>query len=126
MAARFPSSSSPAFGKFVIQCKHTTVPGASCSDSAFQTLFKTELPKVTKLAIEGELEYYLLFTNRSLTGGMEKNLINQLNKIKGMKAAWILADDPIRQHLDSNPGVWEAWAFSRRLHLGSCQKTSTK
>ena len=114
-AARFPSEVSPATGKFVIQCKHTTAPGASCSDSAFQTLFNAELPKITALASDGELEYYLLFTNRSLTGGMDKKLVKQLCKIKGVKSAWVLADDPIRQHLDLNPDVWTSMGFQQAL-----------
>jgi hypothetical protein len=114
-AAAFPSVTAPASGKFVIQSKHTTVPGASCSDYAFQKLFKAELPKVKALALEGELEYYLLFTNRSLTGGMEKSLVSQLRKIKGVKDAWILADDPIRQHLDSNVHVWKSMGFPQAL-----------
>ena len=114
-ATKFPSSTSPATGKFVVQSKHTTVPGASCSDSVFQRLFKEEVPKITALASEGELEYYLLFTNRSLAGGMEKTLIKQLNRIKGVKDAWILADDPIRQHLDSFPDVWKSMGFPQAL-----------
>jgi hypothetical protein len=114
-AARFPSGAAPVSGKFVIQSKHTTFPGASCSDSAFQTLFKAELPKVTALAKEGELDYYLLFTNRSLTAGVEKKLIKALVKIKGVKEAWILANDPIRQHLDLNPEVWKSMGFQQAL-----------
>jgi hypothetical protein len=114
-ATRFPSTASQATGKFVIQCKHTTVPGASCSDSSFQTLFKAELPKITQLVADGALEYYLLFTNRSLTGGMEQKLLKKLNGIKGVKAAWVLADDPIRQHLDLNPTVWRSMGFQQAL-----------
>jgi hypothetical protein len=114
-ATRFPSATHPAAGKFVVQGKHTTQPGASCSDTAFQKLFKDELPKVTALAGEGELENYLLFTNRALTGGMEKKLVRQLERIKGVKNAWIIADDPIRQHLDLNPTIWTSMGFSQTL-----------
>jgi hypothetical protein len=114
-ATKFPSVAAPAAGKFVIQSKHTTQPGASCSDTAFQRLFKDELPKVAALVNEGELEYYLLFTNRSLTGGMEKKLIQQLKRIKGVKGAWIIADDPIRQHLDQHPTIWTSMGFSQTL-----------
>jgi hypothetical protein len=114
-ASRFPSEAAPAKGKFVVQSKHTSVPGASCSDSAFQTLFKAELPKITALAKEGELDYYLLFTNRSLSAGMEKNLVKVLLKVRGVKGAWIVADDPIRQHLDSNPAVWKSMGFQQAL-----------
>jgi len=114
-ASRFPSEAAPATGKFVIQSKHTSVPGASCSDSAFQTLFKAELPKVTALVKDHELDYYLLFTNRGLTAGIEKKLVKDISKIKGVKGAWIVADDPIRQHLDSNPAVWKSMGFQQAL-----------
>ncbi len=114
-ASRFPSEAGPATGKFVVQSKHTTTPGASCSDSAFQTQFKAELPKITAMAKDGELDYYLLFTNRALTGGMEKKLVKVLLKIKGVRGAWIVADDPIRQHLDLNPEVWKSMGFQQAL-----------
>lgn len=114
-ATRFPSEADPASGKFVVQSKHTSVPGASCSDSAFQTLFNAELPKITALAKEGELDHYLLFTNRALTAGMEKKLIKVLLRVKGVKGAWIVADDPIRQHLDMNPGVWTSMGFQQAV-----------
>lgn len=73
------------------------------------------MPKVTALATEGELEYYLLFTNRALTGGMEKKLVQQLERIKGVKNAWIIADDSIRQHLDLTPSIWTSLGFSQAL-----------
>ena len=114
-AARFPSPTEPANGKFVVQCKHTTVPGATCSDSSFQTIFNKELPKIEALANAGDLEYYLLFTNRSLTGGMETRLTKKIMKVQGVKQAWIVADDPIRQHLDVNPSVWRSMGFSLPL-----------
>lgn len=116
-ATKFPSATHPATGKFVVQSKHTTQPGASCSDGAFQKQFKDELPKVTALATEGVLEHYLLFTNRALTGGMEKKLVSQLEKIKGVKNAWIIADDSIRQHLDLHPSVWTSMGFAQALNF---------
>jgi hypothetical protein len=114
-AAKYPSVTHPASGKFVVQSKHTTQPGASCSDAAFEKQFKDELPKVTALATEGELEHYLLFTNRTLTGGMEKKLVKQLERVKGVKSASIIADDSIRQHLDLTPSVWTSMGFSQTL-----------
>src|SRR5262245_52055347 len=66
-AHSFPSPKKPLSGKFVIQAKHTRNPAASCSDAAFTQIIKAELPKVRKLARAGELQHYLLFTNRRLT-----------------------------------------------------------
>ena len=67
-ANRFPSEVSPWKGQFIIQSKHTTKPVASCSDSEFNTIVKKEIPKIQKLKESGKLDYYLLFTNRKLSG----------------------------------------------------------
>ena len=112
-AQHFPSRTSPARGKFVIQAKHTAQPGASCSDSRFKKIFKEELSKIKKLAEAGDLELYLLFTNRDLTGGIELSMVKQLQKIGGVQAAWVLGNDPIRQHLDMNPDVWTSMGLDR-------------
>ena len=100
-AQRFPSDTKPAKGKFVIQAKHTTQPGASCSDGPFKRIFKDELPKIKGLAKTGDLELYLLFTNRDLTAGTERSLVDQLAKIPGLREAWVLGNDAIRQRVVS-------------------------
>ncbi|HLM83523.1 MAG TPA: ABC-three component system protein [Terriglobales bacterium] len=112
-AQHFPSKTNPARGKFVVQAKHTTQPGASCSDSPFKRVFKDELPKIKNLAKAGDLELYLLFTNRDLTGGTELSLVTRLRKIRGVREAWVLGNDPIRQHLDMHPEVWSSMGLDR-------------
>lgn len=68
-ANNFPSKSKPWDGKIVIQAKHTDKINASCSDSPFQTILKKSvLPAIKKLKTDEKIEYYLLFTNRKLSG----------------------------------------------------------
>lgn len=68
-ANNFPSKSSPWDGKIVIQAKHTDKINASCSDSPFQTILKNSvIPAINKLKTDKKIEYYLLFTNRKLSG----------------------------------------------------------
>lgn len=67
-ANRFPSEQNPWNGKFIVQAKHTTKPEASCSDSDFNTTLKKELPKLNNLKEDDKIDYYLLFTNRKLSG----------------------------------------------------------
>lgn len=112
-AQHFPSHTKPARGKFVIQAKHTTQPGASCSDSPFKRIFKGELPKIKNLAKAGDLELYLLFTNRDLTGGTELSMVKQLQKIRGVREAWVLGNDAIRQRLDMHPEAWSSMGLDR-------------
>lgn len=68
-ANNFPSKSEPWDGKIIIQAKHTDKINASCSDSPFQTIIKNSvLPAINKLKTDKKIEYYLLFTNRKLSG----------------------------------------------------------
>lgn len=67
-ANEIPSRIAPWTGKFIIQAKHTTKPTASCSDPDFKRILKDELLKIKALIIAGKIDYYLIFSNRKLTG----------------------------------------------------------
>lgn len=74
-ANKFPSEAAPWNGKIIIQAKHTQRPNASCSDSDFQRILKNEvIPAITKLKENKEIDYYLLFTNRKLSGIQDKKI----------------------------------------------------
>lgn len=74
-ANKFPSESMPWEGKIVIQAKHTERVNASCSDSTFQTIIKNEIiPAINILKEADKIEYYLLFTNRKLSGGKDAKI----------------------------------------------------
>lgn len=81
----FPSKSSPWTGKIVIQAKHTSRINASCSDAKFQQIITDEIPKIVALKKRGNLDYYLLFTNRSLTGGQSEKLETRIKSETGAK-----------------------------------------
>ncbi len=71
----FPSKTAPWKGKIIIQAKHTNRPNASCSDSDFQRILKNEvIPAIIKLKENKEIDYYLLFTNRKLSGIRDKKI----------------------------------------------------
>lgn len=68
-ANKFPSASDPWNGRIVIQAKHTSRTNSSCSESDFKTIIKNEvIPAIGKLKKNNEIDYYLLFTNRKLSG----------------------------------------------------------
>jgi len=68
-ANNFPSEAEPWEGKIIIQAKHTQRPNASCSDSDFQKILKNDvIPSIKKLLKNNGIDYYLLFTNRKLSG----------------------------------------------------------
>lgn len=65
-------------GKFIIQAKHTTNPIAKFTDSDFSenktATILEELPKIKKLIGNGELDYYLLFSNRRMSADAESKV----------------------------------------------------
>lgn len=112
-AQQYPSTASPHIGRFIIQAKHTQRPGASCRDTEFATIIKNELPRIEELVTNGELEYYLLFTNRSLPAGKEKSIIAAIKRIPGVKDAHLIAKETITHYLTRHPKIWTSLGFDR-------------
>ena len=104
-AQYFPSSNSPLKGKFIIQAKHTARLDSSCSDSDFNTILNKELPKIAKLVDRKELDNYLIFTNRKVTGGKETELIELIKEKTGVSVACILGKEKILSWLNSYPNI---------------------
>lgn len=74
-ANKFPSETEPWDGKIVIQAKHIQRTNASCSDSDFKSIIKNEvIPAVNNLKKNNEIDFYLLFTNRKLSGIQDKKI----------------------------------------------------
>lgn len=78
-ADNYPSKSEPWNGKIVIQAKHTDYSTASFSDKKFSSDTKTsiiskEINSINNLIENNNLDYYILFSNRSLAAQMEKKI----------------------------------------------------
>lgn len=77
LAQLHPSTNRPWDGKVVIQSKHTNGLNKSCSETDFfnaksdNTTIGEEIPRITRLKASGELDHYMIFTNRRLTAGTE-------------------------------------------------------
>lgn len=97
-ANSFPSESVPWSGKIIIQAKHTTKIQASCSDSDFNTIIGEEIKKIKDLKSKGEIDYYLLFTNRKLTGGADSKIVERIKKETGIENN-IIAEEKIQHYL---------------------------
>ncbi|MFA5518175.1 MAG: ABC-three component system protein [Spirochaetota bacterium] len=101
----FPSEATPWDGKIVIQAKHTTKVNASCSDSDFQKILEDNvLPAIQRLKEKNKIDFYMLFTNRKLTGMQDEkieDLINENTNIPNI----IIADEKIQQWLQSYPDI---------------------
>lgn len=112
VAQKFPSESSPLSGKFIVQAKHTANPAASCSDAEFGRLLEGEKPKITALIANGELEHYLVLTNRKRPADDSIAKETAL-KALGLKTAHILGVEQLRLWLTTHPEVWSALGFDR-------------
>ena len=79
-AQLLPSTTDPWRGITIIQAKHTNGINSSFSDPKFYsessttTVMDEEIPRIRKLRASGELDHYMLFSNRRLTGNTETDL----------------------------------------------------
>ncbi|BBH54117.1 ABC-three component system protein [Fluviispira sanaruensis] len=81
-AEAFPSKSSPWNGITIIQAKHTNGYNRSCSENDFfntsakSSIILEEIDKIKMLKKIGDLDNYILFTNRKLTANMQNEIHN--------------------------------------------------
>ncbi|MEZ4298119.1 MAG: ABC-three component system protein [Polyangiaceae bacterium] len=79
-AELIPSNARPWNGVIVVQAKHTSGYNKTFSDTDFyspentETVLGKELPRVKKLRAAKDLDHYILFSNRRLTGNAESKL----------------------------------------------------
>jgi hypothetical protein len=99
----FPSQASSWEGKIIIQAKHTTKENASCSDSDFQSILQKEIQKIRQLKENKELDYYLLFTNRKLTGVKDSDVQKLFND--NNITYEIIANEKIQQYLQEDTDI---------------------
>jgi hypothetical protein len=103
-AEKFPSKASPLNGKFIIQAKHTTKPVASCSDSEFETILKKECISIRDLKNAGKIDYYLLFTNRKLSGLQDSKIEDFIYETTGV-TNFVIGDEIIQLWLKEHPEI---------------------
>lgn len=107
-ANSYPSKSKPWRGKFIIQAKHTENYQASCSDNSFfgnnTGLINEETKKVKTLKSNGEINNYLLFTNRKETESRE-DAINHIKKEANLTNVDIIGKETIHSWLSQNDEI---------------------
>lgn len=90
-AARFPGANQPYSGQFILQAKHTEHPFAKFSDTDFSgeadsSILTKEIPKIKNLVQQGELDIYMLFSNRRMAGVADQKLRQDIASKTGAKA----------------------------------------
>lgn len=89
-ADNYPSKQGAWEGKVIIQAKWTSGVNKHYTDSDFYSakgntsILAEELCKIKNKCENGELDYYMLFANRSLTGGAKPTIINYISQKTGL------------------------------------------
>lgn len=120
-AADLPNSACPHKGKFVAQAKHTEDPVAKYSDkdfsgSAKSSVLSKEIPGVRKLVKNGELDCYLLFSNRKMSGVAEGPIIDRIVKETGAKVVELFGIERMNLQLRKHPNILRTFGMTP-LHL---------
>jgi ABC-3C protein len=85
-----PSTTDPWKGTSIVQAKHTNGYNKTFSDADFysqgndDTVLGAELPRIQKLKAASQLDHYMLFSNRKLTGNAESKLRSIIAKECGL------------------------------------------
>ena len=103
-ANNFPSASNPWSWKIVIQAKHTEKPNASCSDTGFNTIISKEIPKVIKLKQDWNIDFYIIFTNRKLTGWLSDSIETRITAETGVKCC-LIGLERVLKFLNDTPKI---------------------
>ncbi|MEE8524084.1 MAG: NB-ARC domain-containing protein, partial [Thermoanaerobaculia bacterium] len=104
-AERYPSEQEPWSGYTIVQAKHTSDPTASCEDSSFKSLLKTEAKKVSRLHEAGRCDNYLLVTNRKLPAKTCDNHTSYLRDETGIDAAGLIGIERLTELLERTPAI---------------------
>ena len=107
-AKDFPSDAQPYSGKFIIQAKHTENPTAKTSDAEFSgpgesSLISKEIVRLTKLSKAGEVEHYILFTNRRSPATPTVKVAERLRKESGVDSADLVGIERLERWLKTYP-----------------------
>jgi len=103
---QYPSVASPWTGKFIIQAKKTNNPNASCSQADFKTkILDKEILKVLLLKQNGEVDNYLIFTNRKLSADAHQEHTDYLKSKLGLSNISICGIEAITLWLNGNPNI---------------------
>lgn len=89
-AERIPSRAAPWTGTVIVQAKHTNGQNRSFSETDFfnpkseNTVIGKEVPRIKKLRAAKQLDHYVLFANRKLTGNAESDIRGHISKACGI------------------------------------------
>lgn len=114
-AQKYPSEASQWQGKFIIQTKHTSNPTGKCSDGDFRREVTNEVAKILKLVESNEIDNYLLFTNRVLTGDEDALIRKQVIDGTKIKKCAAIGKETINMWLNEYPDIADLAGITKYL-----------
>lgn len=115
-ANSYPSETVKWSGKFIIQAKHTTDYIASCFDKPFfgnnTSLINEEVKKVKILKLNGEIDNYLLFTNRKETESRE-NAVIHIKEETDLSCVDIIGKETIHSWLSQHKDIVKQFGLDK-------------
>lgn len=110
VAQTFPSKTAPWSGKTIVQAKHTEHPYAKFSDSDYSGDGKTavltvEMRRIGQLVKSGELDHYMLFSNRRLAGEADSAIRKRIKAETGVKNVELFGVERIDKQLKTYPHI---------------------
>lgn len=119
-AERYPSTTSPWKGISIIQAKHTHALNAHLSDKSFSgdsasAVLTKEIPRIKKLVESGDLDNYILFTNRRVGATADANVRARITAEAGLgdRPVAVLGIEFLNDLLRSNPELIEHAGLKR-------------
>jgi len=98
-------------GLIIIQSKHTKAINEKYTEPSFisnkTSVLNKEIPKIKKLYDKGELDYYMMFSNRKLLGNANEDIINKISSETGLDKSKIVifGIDDIETYLKHYPNI---------------------
>ena len=95
-AQLIPSTTAPWEGTVIAQAKHTNGYSRSFSEGDFfnpnseNTVIGKEVPRIKKLRAAKQLDHYMVFSNRKLTGIAESEIRSHISKACGIPESSIM------------------------------------
>jgi hypothetical protein len=105
-ANSFPSKAEPFSGNFIIQDKWTQSESSTFAETSFQRqLLKEEVPKAVILANNGELDHWIIFSNRRKAADSSTELRNKLMKGVGCQSVHLRGAEELDGFLQDLPEI---------------------
>jgi hypothetical protein len=111
-AERFPSAAAPWDGNIVIQAKHTDLINRKFSEPDFSgdaesSALSKEIPRIKRLRDAGDLDCYLLCSNRRLAGVAEQKIRKRIAEAAGIdeSAVHLCGEEELDKFLTWQPDI---------------------